>query len=72
MSARPTNKVAAGVLAGAIVAVLTWGVKAFAHVDTPAEVVVGLSTIITFGVQYLVPDAAQDSPSDDPNSKGSA
>ncbi len=54
---RPTNKVAAGALAGAIMAVLVWGVKAFAHVDMPAEIVVASSTIITFGIQYLVPDA---------------
>ncbi len=60
MSAKPTNKVAVGALAGAIVAVLAWASKAFAHVEIPAEVGVSLSAIITFGVQYFVPDA-QDS-----------
>lgn len=61
-SAKPTNKVTAGVLAGAVMVVLVWATKTFAHTDVPAEVSVGLLTVVTFVVQYMVPDSAQDSP----------
>lgn len=57
---KPTNKVAAGALAGAIVAIVTWAAKTFAHVDISADAAIGLSTAITFVVQYLVPDSASD------------
>ena len=59
-SAIPTNKVTAGVVAGAVAMIVTWAAKAFGHVDVPAEVVVGLSTVATFVVQYLTPDTKAD------------
>jgi len=59
-SAVPTNKVQAGILAGGIVAVLSWAAKTFAHVDLTVEAGIGLSTVITFVVQYLVPDSKGD------------
>lgn len=54
----PTKKVTAGVLAGALAAILVWAAKQFAHVDVPAEIGVAASTILTFATQYLVPDSA--------------
>lgn len=57
---KPTNKVAAGALAGAIVAIVTWAAKTFAHVDISPDAAIGLSTAITFIVQYFVPDSASD------------
>ncbi len=56
-TAKPTNKVAAGALAGGIVAVLMWITKTFSGVEVSPDAAVGLSTIITFMVQYLVPNA---------------
>ncbi len=52
---KPTNKVTAGVLAGALAAILAWVAKQFG-VDVPAEIGVALSTVLTFAVQYMVKD----------------
>lgn len=54
---KPSPKVAAGVLAGAIVAIATWAAKTFANVDVSADAAIGLSTTITFIVQYFVPES---------------
>jgi len=54
----PTNKVQAGIAAGAMAALVAWSVKQFAHIDVPAEIGVALSTLFTFIVQYMVRDAA--------------
>lgn len=56
-SMRPTNKVAAGVFAGSLVAIIVWAVRQFAKVEIPAEIAMAGSTAITFVVQYLVSDA---------------
>jgi len=55
-SAIPTNKVQAGILAGALAAIAAWALKTWGHTEMPAEIAVALSTVITFGVQYFVPD----------------
>jgi hypothetical protein len=54
---KPTNKVAAGVLAGAIVGLIVWATKQFAKVEVPVEAASSLSVVVTFLVQYVVPDA---------------
>ena len=59
---RPTNKVAAGVFAGSLVAVLVWAAREFAKVQVPAEIAMACSTAITFVVQYLVTDADPEEP----------
>lgn len=51
-SRRPTNKVAAGALAGAIVTVGTWITPA----DEPSAVIAALVVIVTFLVSYFVKD----------------
>lgn len=51
-SRRPTNKVGAGALAGAIVAVGTWITPA----DEPSAVIAALVVIVTFLVSYFVKD----------------
>jgi hypothetical protein len=51
-SLRPTNKVAAGALAGAIVTVGTWLTPA----DEPAAVIAALVVIVTFATSYFVKD----------------
>lgn len=57
MNMKPTNKVTAGALAGAIVGIATWAADAFAGVKVPAEVAVSMSVVVTFAVQWFVPDA---------------
>lgn len=51
-SLRPTNKVAAGALAGAIVTVGTWLTPA----DEPSAVISALVVIVTFATSWLVKD----------------
>jgi uncharacterized membrane protein YGL010W len=53
----PTNKVASGVVAGAIVGLIVWASKQFAKVDVPVEAASSLSVVVTFIVQWLVPDS---------------
>src|SRR5262249_17428466 len=54
----PTQKVAAGALAGALSIILVWVARQFAHVEIPAEVASPFTTVLTFGVSYLTPPAA--------------
>ena len=58
-SAKPTNKVVAGVLAGAITAIGVWALKNYGHADMPAEIQAAAQVIVTFIVQYFVPDTAE-------------
>lgn len=53
---KPTNKVLAGAAAGAVASIAAWGTKAFFGVDTPPEIAVAITTVLTFMVQYWVPD----------------
>lgn len=56
-SLKPTNKVTAGVLAGSLTAIGTWASNRFYGVEIPPEVAVAISVIITFCVQWIVPNA---------------
>lgn len=53
----PTNKVVAGVLAGALTTIGAWAVRQFGGIDLTAEVQGAITVVITFLVQYAVPDA---------------
>jgi hypothetical protein len=55
---KPTNKVIAGVLAGAVTTIGAWAARAFGGVELPGEVQGAITVVITFAVQYMVPDAA--------------
>ena len=57
MKYAPQTKVGAGVLAGALTAILAWGVKEFGGVDIPTEIGIAISTVITFFVQMVYPEA---------------
>lgn len=57
---KPTNKVTAGVLAGALAAIVTWAANQFGHVTIPAEIGIAISTVFTFAVSYAVPDSTKD------------
>lgn len=50
-----TNKLVNGALAGAIVTVIVWASKAFAHVDIPTEVAMAISTIISLAAAHFTP-----------------
>lgn len=60
-SARPTNKVVATGLAGAITTIIVWILNTFVLPEPmPAEVVAALTTIIAVLVAYFVPPGAED------------
>lgn len=59
-SRAPTQKVTAGILAGAITTIGIWALKSFAKVDIPGEVSAAITTVLTFLVSYLVPPADRD------------
>lgn len=53
---RPDNKVVAGALAGALTVVIAWVLQAIWKISLPPEVAAAASTILTFAVQWTVPD----------------
>lgn len=53
-SAKPTRKVAAGGIAGAVTMIAVWAAKLFGNVDVPAEIAVAISTLVSFATSYLV------------------
>lgn len=55
-TAVPTRKVAVGGAAGAIATIVVWTAKAFGDVEVPADIAVALTALITFALQYIVPD----------------
>jgi putative flippase GtrA len=55
----PTRKVSVGALAGAISAITVWALDEFVGVKLPAEIAVACTVVITFIVQWIVPDAQE-------------
>lgn len=53
---KPSNKVTAVGLAGALATLIAWASSTFAHTELPAPVVVALTTVLLFGVGYIVKD----------------
>lgn len=58
---KPDRKVTVGLLAGAVMTILAWVSKTFAHIEIPAEVALSGSTVIVFCLQYLVPNPPEES-----------
>lgn len=56
-SAMPQRKVMAGGLAGAFVMVVVWALGEFAEILVPGEIAVAMSTVVSFALSYLVPNA---------------
>jgi putative flippase GtrA len=54
---KPTNKVAASGLTGAIVVILMW-VLSLLGADVPAAVAVAISTVVSVVVGWLVPNGS--------------
>lgn len=58
----PMRKVGVGLAVGSGIAILVWAAKTFGGVDVPADIALAGNTVITFIVQYLVPNASEDPP----------
>ena len=58
---KPQRKVLAGGIAGAVSSLTVWALQIFAGIDVPAEQAVAITTIITFIVQYSVPNSQETS-----------
>lgn len=52
----PSRKVTVGLVAGAVMTIIAWASKAYAGVEIPAEVALAGATVITFILQYMVPN----------------
>jgi hypothetical protein len=52
----PERKVTAGVLAGAVSALLVWTLRDYAGIAVPAEQAVAITTVITFTIQWVIPN----------------
>lgn len=55
----PSRKVTVGLVAGSVMTILAWASKVYAGVEIPAEVALAGATVITFALQYLIPNAAE-------------
>lgn len=55
-SAKPTRKVAVGGAAGALATIICWASSAFGGVEIPAEIAVAITALVTFALQYVVPE----------------
>lgn len=53
----PTRKVAVGAFAGFVVVIAAWASRVYAKVEIPAEVGMAIQGVITFALQWFVPDA---------------
>lgn len=58
MDLRPSNKVALGAVTGAAVVILAWASQQFGKISLPAEIQGAFQVVLTFIVQYFVPDSA--------------
>lgn len=54
---KPTRKIVVGAAAGGMVAFITWLIEAFHGPTMTASAAVGLSALITFAIQYWIPNA---------------
>ena len=60
MNDLPQRKVAAGGIAGALSSIIIWAMKEYGGVEVPAEIAVAITTLVVFGLQYFVPNAAKE------------
>lgn len=55
----PSRKVNAGGAVAAATVILVWAAKRFFEVDIPADIAVAISGLLTYLVQWAVPNAAE-------------
>lgn len=53
----PSRKISSSALAGGLSIILVWGIKQWGNIEMPGEVASGLTTVLSFIVGYLVPEA---------------
>lgn len=51
---RPTRKVGAGALAGAVSIIAVWVLRQFFDIEVPGEVASAGTTVLTFGTSFFV------------------
>lgn len=61
--ALPSRKVGVGLAVSSLIAISVWVAKKFFAVEVPADVALQGNALFTFIVQYLVPNASEESPS---------
>ena len=52
----PTNKVNAGGITASLAVVVAWAAKEFWRIEVPTEIGIAMAGILTYIIQYLVPD----------------
>ena len=52
----PTRKVNAGGVTASLAVVIAWSAKEFWRVEVPTEIGIAMAGILTYIIQYLVPD----------------
>jgi hypothetical protein len=58
---QPVRKVASSAIAGAVVVIIVWALNTYLLAEPmPAEIVAALTTLVSFGVGYLVPPSKRD------------
>jgi hypothetical protein len=57
---QPSRKVTVGLVAGSVMTILAWCSKTYAGVEIPAEVALAGATVITFILQYAIPNAPEE------------
>lgn len=58
----PNRKVTVGLVSGAVMTILAWASKQYAGVEIPADVALAGATVINFALQYFIPDAPSEEP----------
>lgn len=61
-TSRPTRKVGAGGLGGAVAVIVIYVLQRWAHLDIDATLSAAITTIVTFIVAYLTPPSTSDAP----------
>lgn len=59
----PSRKVGAGLAVSSLIAIAVWVAKQFYGVEIPAAIALQGNALVTFIVQYVVPNAAEEPPS---------
>lgn len=61
--AMPSRKVGVGLAVSSLIAIAVWAAKKFYGVEVPADIALQGNALFTFIVQYIVPNAAEETPS---------
>jgi putative flippase GtrA len=59
---RPTRKVGAGGVGGAVAVIVVYILQRYAHINIDATLSAAITTVVTFIVAYLTPPSPTDAP----------